>query len=105
MIPATEMTFFERFESDILSGKKTITLRDESESHYLANTYVKVKTLEESRYFCRLLILSVTPVLFDDLNNFHAKQENMTLTELKSVIQNIYPGIRQLYMISYQLAQ
>jgi len=26
-----EMTFFERFEADILSGKKTITIRDEAE--------------------------------------------------------------------------
>ena len=103
MTAPTEMLFFERFEADILSGKKTITLRDESESHYVANTYVKVKTLEENRVFCQLKILKVEPVLFEELNDFHAKQENMSLPELKAVIQDIYPGISQLYMISYKL--
>jgi uncharacterized protein YqfB (UPF0267 family) len=98
----SEITFFERFESDILSGKKTITLRDESESDYVVNTHVDVKTLEQGRYFCRLKILKVEPILFKDLCDFHAKQENMTLAELKSVIQDIYPGIEQLYMISYE---
>ncbi|EAQ67457.1 hypothetical protein MED121_16059 [Marinomonas sp. MED121] len=102
--PPTQMTFFERFEADILSGKKTITLRDESESDYLANTYVEVKTLEEDRFFCRVKILAVEPVRFAELNDFHAKQENMTLPELKAIIQEIYPGISQLYMISYELA-
>ena len=102
--PPTQMTFFERFEADILSGKKTITLRDESESDYRANTYVEVKTLEENRFFCRVKILAVEPVHFAELNDFHAKQENMTLPELKAIIQEIYPGISQLYMISYELA-
>lgn len=101
----TEMTFFERFEADILSGEKTITLRDKSESDYVVNTQVKVKTLEQNRFFCHLKILSVEPVLFDNLSDFHAKQENMSLAELKSVIQDIYPGIQQLYMISYELAE
>jgi len=100
----TEMTFFERFEADILSGEKTITLRDESESDYVVDTHVDVKTLEQGRFFCRLKILAVEPVLFENLSDFHAKQENMSLTELKSVIQDIYPGIQQLYMISYKLA-
>lgn len=37
----TEMTFFERFESDILSGKKVITIRDESEKDYVIGTEVE----------------------------------------------------------------
>lgn len=101
--PPTEMTFFERFEADIISGKKTITLRDKSESDYVPNTIVEVKTLEQARFFCRLKILNVEPILFTELNDFHAKQENMTLPELNAVIQDIYPGIQQLYMISYEL--
>ena len=32
MIAPTTMTFFSRFENDILSGKKTITIRDKKES-------------------------------------------------------------------------
>ncbi len=98
----THMTFFERFESDIVSGKKVITLRDESESHYVPNTQVTVGTLETNRHFGKLDILSVTPIAFDDLNEIHAKQENMTLETLKTVIQEIYPNIRELFVIEYR---
>ncbi len=100
----TTMTFFERFEADILSGKKTITIRDETEKNYVPGTTVKVSTLEDDREFCRLEILSVLPILFKDLSSFHAEQENMTLAVLKGVIQDIYPGVQQLYVVSYKLA-
>ncbi|MFA0026871.1 ASCH domain-containing protein, partial [Vibrio sp. 10N.261.49.A5] len=30
-------------------------------------------------------------------------QENMTLDVLKDVIQDIYPGISELYVVSYEL--
>ncbi len=99
----TTMTFFERFEADILSGKKTITIRDETEKNYLPGTRVKVSTFEHGREFCHLEILTVSPILFTELSNFHAEQENMTLAVLKSVIQDIYPGIQQLYVVSYKL--
>ncbi|WP_375749916.1 N(4)-acetylcytidine aminohydrolase [Vibrio sp. HN007] len=98
------MTFFERFESDILSGKKTITIRDEAEKDYEPGTTVQVSTFEDNRWFCSLNIESVTPIKFDELSEFHATQENMTLPQLKSVIQEIYPGINELYVISYNLA-
>jgi uncharacterized protein YqfB (UPF0267 family) len=100
----TEMTFFERFEADILSGKKTITIRDESERNYVPGTIVKVSTFEDGREFCQLQIIAVEPIFFSELNEFHAEQENMTLTTLKNVIQQIYPGIEQLYLVSYSLA-
>lgn len=103
MTTPTTMTFFERFEADILSGKKTITIRDESESHYVPGTQVAVSTFETGRAFCHLQIISVEPILFDELTEFHAEQENMTLSVLKGVIQEIYPGIQQLYVVSYQL--
>ncbi|OLQ74190.1 ASCH domain-containing protein [Photobacterium proteolyticum] len=103
-IPTT-MTFFERFETDILAGKKTITIRDESENNYVPGTVVRVSTLEEGREFCSLEILSVEPILFDELSDFHAVQENMSLPVLKDVIQEIYPGIEQLYVIIYKLSQ
>ncbi|GAM58093.1 RNA-binding domain protein [Vibrio ishigakensis] len=99
-----QMTFFERFEADILSGKKTITIRDESEKDYQVGTTVQVSTYEDGRWFCELNILSVTPILFDELSAFHAEQENMTLSELKAVIREIYPDTDELYVISYQLA-
>ena len=103
MTQPTTMTFFERFETDILSGKKTITMRDKSENNYVPGSTVTVSTLEGGREFCRLTILSVKPILFTELSNFHAEQENMTLAVLKDVIQDIYPGIEQLYVVSYKL--
>lgn len=103
MTAPTTMTFFGRFEADILSGKKTITIRDESERDYQPGSVVEVSTLEERRVFCNLKIISVEPILFDELGEFHAQQENMTLQVLKDVIQDIYPGISQLYVVSYEL--
>jgi len=103
MTQPTTMTFFERFETDILSGKKTITIRDEAEKHYVPGTTVTVSTFEDGREFCQLSILAVEPILFSELSDFHAEQENMTLTVLKDVIQDIYPGIEQLYVVSYKL--
>ncbi|WP_394134341.1 N(4)-acetylcytidine aminohydrolase [Aliivibrio fischeri] len=99
----TEMTFFERFELDILSGKKVITIRDESEKDYVIGTEVEVSTYEDNRRFCRLAIDNVEPINFDDLNQYHAEQENMTLEELKNIIEEIYPNKGQLYVISYHL--
>lgn len=103
MTAPTTMTFFGRFEADICSGKKTITIRDDAEKDYVPGTTVTVSTFEDGREFCQLTILSVTPILFADLTDFHAEQENMTLTVLKAVIQDIYPGIEQLYVVSYKL--
>ncbi|WP_136484055.1 N(4)-acetylcytidine aminohydrolase [Vibrio sp. H11] len=103
MAAPTTMTFFARFEADILAGKKVITIRDESESDYQPGTVVEVSTLEEGRYFCHLRIEKVEPVQFSQLTEFHAEQENMTLDQLKQVIGDIYPGIEELYVIHYQL--
>jgi uncharacterized protein YqfB (UPF0267 family) len=97
------MTFFERFEVDILSGKKTITIRDESEKDYSANSIVQVSTYENDRWFSALKIKDVGAITYSQLSDFHAKQENMTLTELKNVIQKIYPNVENLYVISFEL--
>ncbi|MCP4321893.1 MAG: ASCH domain-containing protein [Psychromonas sp.] len=99
----TEISFFGRFEADILSGKKTITIRDEAEKNFTIGTTVQVSTFETNRWFCELLIKDVQPISIDQLTEYHAKQENMTLDELKSVIDDIYPGINNLYVISYSL--
>ncbi|ABZ76192.1 protein of unknown function DUF437 [Shewanella halifaxensis HAW-EB4] len=104
MNPPNKITFFSRFEADILSGKKTITLRDESESFYQAGQRVSVSNLEDGRCYGELDILSVEEVAFDELNDTHAKQENMSLEELKILIRQIYPGITSMYMIRFSLA-
>lgn len=99
----SNITFFERFEADILSGKKTITIRDETEKDYALNSVVQVSTYEEGRWFCQLRIQSIAPIKVSELSDFHAKQENMALPELKDIIQEIYPNIEKLYVISYEL--
>ena len=98
-----EITFFERFEADILSGKKTITIRDELENNFIKDSLVQVSTYETGRWFCELLIKSVQPITNDQLSEFHAIQENMTLNELKLVIDEIYPNVKSLYLITYEL--
>ncbi|CAM3679311.1 N(4)-acetylcytidine aminohydrolase [Rheinheimera salexigens] len=98
----TLMTFFTRFEADILAGKKTITIRDGSESNYLPGSTVTLATHESGRVFGQAKILTVTPILFSALSNLHAEQENMSLDELKQVITDIYPSEQQLFVVSFQ---
>ncbi|MFT5924189.1 MAG: hypothetical protein ACI9LE_001186 [Paraglaciecola sp.] len=103
MVSLSKITFFERFEADILHGKKTITIRDESEKYYAINSIVQVSTFENNRWFCTLKIKDVVAIDFNQLSDFHAKQENMTLPELQTVIQKIYPNVKSLYVISYEV--
>ncbi|GIU12656.1 UPF0267 protein [Shewanella glacialipiscicola] len=99
----TKMTFFERFERDILSGAKTITLRDEAESHVEPGQILPVSTFEMDRWFCEIQIVDVTPVTLAELTDVHAEQENMTLAQLRNVIAEIYPGLEQLFMIRFSV--
>jgi len=101
----SEITFYKRFEENILNGKKTITIRDANEKDYDSGTTVDVSTFEDNLWFCSIIILSVVPVKFNELNEFHAEQENMTLEELKKVIHAIYHGIEELYIISFELVK
>ncbi len=99
----TKITFFEFLTPLITSGKKTITIRDESESHYVPNTEVEVFTLETNRKVCDIKILSVNPLHFDKINEFHAEQEAMDLPKLKQLIREIYPDTDTLFVIEYEL--
>ncbi len=98
-----KITFFSRFEQDILSGKKTITIRDKSESYFKPDQILDVFTNETDRFFAKIQVISVTPILFEQLNEEHAIQENMTLEQLKSVIKDIYPNDNQFFVIKYKL--
>lgn len=99
----TKITFFEFLTPLITAGKKTITIRDESESHYVPGTEVEVYTLETDQKVCNIKILSVTPLHFDDINEFHAEQESTELPKLKALIREIYPNTDTLFEISYEL--
>ncbi len=99
----TKITFFEFLTPLITSGKKTITIRDKSESHYVPNTEVEVFTLETDRKVCNIKILSVKPLAFDEINEFHAEQEAIELPKLKQLIRDIYPDTDTLFVIEYEL--
>ena len=97
-----DITFYQRFEADILSGRKTITIRDKSESHFKAGDILRVGRFEDNQYFCTIEVLSVSPITLDELKEQHAKQENMGLAELKKVIEEIYPESNEFYVINFQ---
>ncbi|NMH64322.1 N(4)-acetylcytidine aminohydrolase [Shewanella salipaludis] len=101
--PLKQMTFYHRFEKDILSGAKTITIRNHAEADFLPGEIVSVSTFETGRWFCNIQILSVTPLEVDDIDERHALQENMPLDELLAVISRIYPDEKSLYMICFKL--
>lgn len=100
-----KITFYRRFADDILSGRKTITLRDKSDADYKVGDKVEVSGYEDNVPFCHIEVLEVTPVSFDQLQDAHAQQENMTLAQLKAVIAEIYPGITELFMIKFMLLE
>ena len=102
-ITLNDITFFHRFEADILAGRKTITIRDKSESHFKAGDILRVGRFEDNQYFCTIEVLSVSPITLDELTDQHAKQENMTLVELREVIKTIYPNESEFWVIEFSL--
>lgn len=100
-----DITFYQRFEADILARRKTITIRDKSESHFKAGDILRVGRFEDNQYFCTIEVLSVSPITLDELTEQHAKQENMSLVELKDVIKTIYPNQSEFWVIEFQLVE
>lgn len=96
------ITFFQRFQDDILAGRKTITLRDAAESHFKAGDVLRVGRYEDDGYFCTIRVVATSTVTLDTLNERHAQQENMTLAQLREVIAEIYPEERQFYVIEFE---
>lgn len=93
---------FSAFRDDILAGRKTITIRDESESHFKAGDILRVGRFEDDGYFCTIEVVGTSTVTLDTLTDKHAQQENMTLEELKHVIAEIYPNQTQFYVIDFK---
>lgn len=98
-----KITFFSRFETDILNGKKTITIRDQTEAYFQPQQRLDVFTNETDRLFAHIEIISVTPIRFDELNERHAMQENMPLDQLKQLIREIYPQQDTFFVIEFKL--
>ncbi|GAM22287.1 hypothetical protein SAMD00019534_054620 [Acytostelium subglobosum LB1] len=105
--PDTSITFYPRFMPDILSGAKTITIRDFDEAKHIPTNYpLRVYPHgqpADGKPICRIQVESILSVRFDQLNEHHAKQENMTLDELKRVISEIYPNENKLYVVTFHL--
>ncbi|MGP0707291.1 ASCH domain-containing protein, partial [Escherichia coli] len=57
---------------------------------------------EDDGYFCTIEVPAPSTVTLDTLTEKPAEQENMTLTELKKVIADIYPGQPQFYVIEFK---
>ena len=98
-----DITFYQRFETDILAGRKIITIRDKSESHFKAGDILRVGRFEDNQYFCTIEVLNVSPIALDELTEQHAKQENMSLAELKEVIKAIYPSEGKFVLINFKI--
>ena len=97
-----DITFFQRFQDDILAGRKTITIRDASESHFKAGDILRVGRYEDDGYLCTIEVQGMSTVTLDTLNERHAQQENMSLAELKQVIAEIYPDQTAFYVIDFK---
>ena len=98
-----DITFYQRFEADILAGRKTITIRDKSESHFKAGDILCVGRFEDNQYFCTIKVLTVLPIMLDNLTEQHAAQENMSLSELREVIKTMYPNENSFCGIEFSL--
>ena len=97
------LPFYQRFVQDIITGKKTITIRDAKAKDYTIGQTVNAITDHDKKIFAELQIFTIESILFNELNDSHAKQENMPLLELKETIRKIYPDVDELYVIGYQL--
>ena len=97
-----DITFFQRFQDDILAGRKTITIRDAAESHFKMGDVLRVGRYEDNGYFCTIRVVATSTVTLDTLTELHAQQENMTLAQLREVIAEIYPEEKQFYVIEFE---
>ncbi|WP_159865179.1 MULTISPECIES: N(4)-acetylcytidine aminohydrolase [unclassified Raoultella] len=100
---ANDITFFQRFQDDILSGRKTITIRNAAESHFNVGDVLRVGRYEDDGYFCTISVVATATVTLTTLSERHAQQENMTLAQLRQVITEIYPDEEQFYVIEFKL--
>ena len=97
-----DITFFQRFQDDILAGRKTITIRDATESHFKTGDVLRVGRYEDDGYFCTIRVVATSTVTLDTLSELHAQQENMTLAQLREVIAEIFPEEKQFYVIEFE---
>ncbi|TBR41615.1 ASCH domain-containing protein [Marinomonas agarivorans] len=97
-----QIRFFGKLAPLILSGRKSATIRDDSEAHYQVGQILEAITHEDGASICQIEILSIEQVSFDTLNRSHAKAEGLPFTFLlKRLIRKIYPRDTKLYFIRF----
>lgn len=69
IVPCSQTTslFFNVSVDDILAGRKTITIRDESESHFKTGDVLRVGRFEDDGYFCTIEVTATSTVTLDTL--------------------------------------
>ncbi|MGS8635659.1 N(4)-acetylcytidine aminohydrolase, partial [Salmonella enterica subsp. enterica serovar Infantis] len=77
------------------------TISDDSESHLKEGDVLRVGRLEEDGYLFTIEVTGTSTVSLDTLNEKHEQQENLSLDELKRVIDEIYPNLTQFYVIDF----
>ena len=98
------MTFRRSLKNHILSGNKTATIRNKEDSDYYTGQVVEVLSHEDSEKICRIQIISIEPVRYDELSRRHAKAEYLPFVFiLKRIIRKIYPGENDLFFIQFKV--
>ena len=81
-----DITFFQRFQDDILAGRKTITLRDAAESHFKAGDVLRVGRYEDDGYFCTIRVVATSTVTLDTLSELHAQPSHCSLRQKRKTV-------------------
>ncbi|SPW58678.1 putative cytoplasmic protein [Escherichia coli] len=104
IVPCSQTTslFFNVSRMTFWLGVKPSPSATESESHFKTGDVLRVGRFEDDGYFCTIEVTATSTVTLDTLTEKHAEQENMTLTELKKVIADIYPDQTQFYVIEFK---
>jgi len=105
IIMSHSIRFYDNLIPAILSGDKTITIRSASGYRYKPGSRLDVLRDSNGERVAEIEITAVEAICFQDLNESHAEREAMSLTALKKLIAEIYPGIDHLTVISFKLIQ
>lgn len=86
-----QLSFFKRLEKQLLSGKKTATIRSVQEGDYQVGQSVDACRHEDGGFICRLTIRAIEPVSLDSLTRVHAQAENLPFVFLlKRILRRLY---------------
>ncbi|WP_338417876.1 N(4)-acetylcytidine aminohydrolase [Vibrio splendidus] len=101
-----KITFFSRLETQIITGKKTATIRDHSESNFSVGQVLNAYTYESNQKICQIEILSIEAVEFNELNRTHARAENLPFVFiLKWLLRKIYSKETSLFFIRFKVVK